>query len=236
MRKLHDRAPILFAFGWILLYCVFPVLLRLRSRSFGPLTAHLVLAAAVLAFLLTCRLAGYYGLTCWPKDRKRLLYLIPLWLLATGNLWGGASREALRSPDPAALGDMILAGFLEEVLFRGFLFRGLLKKLRPGPAAAASVLVFGLLHGANLPAGRDLLSAGLQILFALAMGFLFTMVYYKGGSLLPCILAHVLINVTALFAARGAAFSRTMSLAFIAAAVLISVFYGRYLSKLPQNE
>ena len=43
-----------------------------------------------------------------------------------------------------------------------------------------------------------------QIVFAVAVGFVFTMVFYKGGSLWPCILAHSLIDVTSVFSSGEA--------------------------------
>lgn len=79
----------------------------------------------------------------------------------------------------------------EELLFRGFALRGLLRSMGPGPAVVASALVFAALHlepGAMIPI----------FLTGLALGWL----YVKTGSLWPCIAAHAGQNTLALLAAR----------------------------------
>ena len=232
MKRLYDRAPILFAGLWILLYVGLPMLLRrLWGPRYGVLAGHLAVAAGILAFLLICGLAGSCGLTRWSNDQKRLLYLIPLWIVASGNLWGGVSREALRSLNPAEVLSMALVGLLEELLFRCLLLRGLERRLGVKAAVILSSLIFGLIHGANLLAGQELAATGLQILSATAWGFLAAMVYRRGGSLLPCILAHALVDITALFTANGSVLSR----AFVGTTVLISLAYGLYLARQPQK-
>ena len=80
----------------------------------------------------------------------------------------------------------------EEVLFRGFVLRGLLDRMGVGPAVVASALVFAALH----------LDAGTIIpIFAtgLALGWL----YAKTGSLWPCIVAHAGQNALALLVVRA---------------------------------
>lgn len=174
------------------------------------------------------RFAGACGLTCWARPMKPLLYLIPLWVLATGNLWGGVRREALRSPDLGAVLTMVLAAFLEELVFRGLLFRFLRKRVSPAAAVIVSALVFGLFHGLNLLSGQSLLYTAGQVLFAAAWGVLFATVFWKGGSLLPCVLAHAFLNVTALFTAAGPRMTGVM----IGVTVLLGGSYCLYLAKL----
>lgn len=229
MKRLHDRFPILFAWAWILLYCAAPPLLQFWSRRFGAATAHLMLASAAMIFLLSCRLAGYYGLTCRPRPLKPW-YLIPFLVLVTGNLWGGI-RISLSRGLAVDAGDMVLVGFLEELLFRGFLYRGLRSRLRPQPAVILAALLFGLIHGANLVAGQGLLPTVLQILFAVAGGFLFTMVYDRSGSLLPCIVTHALVNVFSLLSANGPA----LSMVYLGAAAVVSAVCCVGLARLPSS-
>ena len=79
----------------------------------------------------------------------------------------------------------------EELLFRGFVLRGLLRNIGPGPAVVATALVFAALHlepGAMIP-----------IFFTgVALGWLFV----RTGSLWPCIAAHAAQNTLALLATR----------------------------------
>ena len=80
----------------------------------------------------------------------------------------------------------------EEIMFRGFVLRGLLYRVGPGPAVVATALVFGAFH---LDAGTII-----PIFFTgLALGWL----YVRTGSLWPCIAAHAGQNAIALLAVRA---------------------------------
>lgn len=72
---------------------------------------------------------------------------------------------------------------LEELLFRGAITRELLKRYKPHKAIFLSALIFGLFH--INPA---------QVVNAFLVGLVFAWIYYKSGSLVPCILLHVLNN------------------------------------------
>ncbi len=79
----------------------------------------------------------------------------------------------------------------EELLFRGFALRGLLRSIGPGPAVVASAVVFAALHlepGSMIP-----------IFFT---GVFLGWLYVRTGSLWPCIAAHAGQNVLALLATR----------------------------------
>ena len=67
----------------------------------------------------------------------------------------------------------------------------------------------------------------MQVFWAIAMGFIFTMVYYKSGSLLPGILAHSLIDVFSVFSGR----SDTVTWIFMGVTVAAAVGYGFCLSR-----
>lgn len=83
----------------------------------------------------------------------------------------------------------------EEVFFRGFLLRFL---ARLGDVAAPLVgsLFFGLFHFINVFGGADPLYTALQAFFAFGTGLAFCGTRRSSGSLLPCIIAHFLINLT----------------------------------------
>ena len=77
----------------------------------------------------------------------------------------------------------IIGPVLEEILFRGAITRALLQQYNPTKAILISALLFGVFH--INPA---------QILPAFLIGILLAWTYYKTGSLIPCILMHVLNN------------------------------------------
>ena len=85
-----------------------------------------------------------------------------------------------------AFGASILAPLGEELLFRGLLFRTLASWRGNAVGAIVSSLVFGALHIGAAP---------WQVLPLLALlGFLFAMLYWRTGSIVPGMAMHALIN------------------------------------------
>jgi membrane protease YdiL (CAAX protease family) len=124
---------------------------------------------------------------------------------------------------------MALVGFVEEMIFRGFLFRALLKKDGPKGAVIVSAVTFGIGHIVNILAGMDLAENLIMVVFAIAWGFVFTMVYYKSGSLFPCIIAHAVVDVLSMLS-RETAWGATAN---IGAVIVIGLAYSLWLRKLP---
>jgi membrane protease YdiL (CAAX protease family) len=80
----------------------------------------------------------------------------------------------------------VIAPICEEFFFRGFFFTALRNWCGPWVAAAITGLVFGAIHAGSAPAGY---------LIPLAFfGFILCIVYWKTGSLYPCIVLHTLNN------------------------------------------
>lgn len=94
---------------------------------------------------------------------------------------GGASLALL------ALVSLIVAPFVEETFFRGFLFTGLGKRFGYSWGAVLSALLFALAH---------LQIAALVPIFLL--GLLLAWLYARTGSLWPCIFTHFAYNSIAL--------------------------------------
>ena len=233
MRKLYEERGILFAVLWIAAYCM--VMAPIRG-SFGwdsvwMLLALSAFAAGITAFVKKNRLVWKLGLAGWPKDTKRFLYFLPVWFLATGNLWDGFAPSFRGLPLLIAVLSMILVGYVEEMLFRGFLFRALLNKDRPAVAIIVSSVTFGMGHIVNLLAGQASFETLVQIVFAVSWGFILTMVYYKSGSLLPCIVAHAMIDVFSLLGADNV----TVDMICVGATVLGAIGYCLYLSRIKEE-
>ena len=127
---------------------------------------------------------------------------------------------------------MALVGFVEEMLFRGFLFRGMLSGGKTAVAVVVSALTFGMGHIVNLLAGQASFETLMQVIFAVAWGFLFTMAALKGGSLIPCIIAHAMIDVFALYGADH----ETGDWISFGATVVVAIVYCLYLRRLETPE
>ena len=75
-----------------------------------------------------------------------------------------------------------------------------------------------------------------QIVFAIAVGFLLVTIFYRGGSLLPCILVHSAINTLGTFA-NDTNLTTQMQLTHIAALIAITVAYTLILTRmLPKRQ
>jgi uncharacterized protein len=109
----------------------------------------------------------------------------------------------------------VIAPICEELLFRGFIFRSLSNWRGPWPAAIATGILFGVVHGLSAPA-VDL--APLAFL-----GFALCGLYYLSGSLYPCIALHAINNVFALSSDEGWGTATTVGLLFGTLAAVVAV-------------
>lgn len=89
----------------------------------------------------------------------------------------------------------VLAPICEEVFFRGFFFRAMRNWRGPWVAAVITGLVFGGVHAFGSPIGFLIPLA--------AFGFGLCVLYWRTGSILPCIALHALNNSLALGVAQG---------------------------------
>ena len=120
---------------------------------------------------------------------------------------------------------MFCVGFLEEMIFRGFLFNAMVKDGVKSAIIVSSV-TFGIGHIVNLinGSGAELLPNILQVIYAIAVGFAFVMIYYKTKSLLPCIVTHCLVNATNTFANESTATSQSIMIK----CAIITIIAGGY--------
>ena len=206
MKKLYEKSELAFAIVWIVVYCVLQSVANPLNKVIGieyaASAVFCVLQTIVLViFILKNKLQKRYGLCKTPVPACRFLYYVPLLILASGNLWNGAAVNYTPLETACRIVCMLCVGFLEEVIFRGFLFKAIAKDNIKSAVIISSV-TFGIGHIINLfnGSGMDLVDNLCQIVFAIAVGFLLVTIFYRGGSLLPCILVHSAINTLGTFA------------------------------------
>lgn len=233
MKKLFDRNQLLFALVWIGIYLVafsFADSLSESLKVKSSITAPLGLLMSILLFGLINRnqLRDYFGLRKTEKpDFKNYLYFLPLIVIVSANLWYGVTVRYSLFETVLTIVSMLFVGFIEEIIFRGFLFKAIARK-RAGLAAAVSSVTFGLGHMVNLLNGAEIQQTLLQICYAIAIGYLFTIIFMKTKSLLPCIITHGVLNALSVFSVKT---TLEQDAAASAILIIISVGYAVYLKK-----
>ncbi len=207
MTSLYKKNELLFSLPWILLYVVLFSLADKISALLGIqkiITAPLcVLFSGFLwVWMKKQGLTEKYGLCRVKGKAKEYFYFIPLLLLASCNLWNGACVNLPAVETSLFILSMLCVGFIEEIIFRGFLFKALCKENIKSAVLVSSV-TFGSGHVVNLLNGAEVLSTLLQLCYACAIGFLFVVLFQKSGSLLPCILTHSVVNSLSAFSVPG---------------------------------
>lgn len=248
MKKLYERNELNFALAWIGLYVVvMNIALQfcggfddLAGKTAGqvlvPVICICVLAAASTVWIIRNGLAEKFGLHRFKGSWKQFLFFIPLIAMSCVNLKNGLGLKAPAAVSALMMVNLAVAGYVEEIIFRGFLFRAMAKEnLRS--AIIVSAVTFGAGHIVNFANTADTLSVLLQVCYAITIGFMYTLIVYKGGSLWPCIASHMFVNGSSIFALEQGPFSDLVTAVFgqastdlvqICSSVLIMVISGGY--------
>lgn len=242
MKKLYEKSELTFAIVWIVVYCVLQSVANPLNKVIGiEYAASAVFCVlqtiALLIFILKNNLRKRYGFCKSPVPAWRFLFYVPLIVLASGNLWNGVALNYSPAATVCRIVCMLCVGFLEEVIFRGLLFVAIAKD-NVKSAIVISSITFGIGHIINLfnGSGMDFVNNLCQIVFAVAVGFLLVTIFYRGGSLIPCILVHSAINTLGTFA-NDTNLTTEMHLIHLAILIVITVAYTLILTKtLPKNQ
>lgn len=230
MKKLFDKDEVWFAVVWIVVYVIGFANADSLSESIGiskllTVLFGFVLAAVLYSFIRKHRLTNYFGL-CFPANKsKAYLYYLPLIVISSVNFWCGLTIQVPFLEILLYILSMCLVGFLEEVIFRGLLFKGMCKS-NVTVAIVVSSLTFGAGHIVNLLLGAPLFETLLQLIYASAIGFCYTAIFHVSGSILPCILSHAFVNSTSIFAIEP---TPSANIIITAAQTVLGVGYGLWL-------
>lgn len=199
MKELFKKKETLFT---ILLIVIYVVLNSYCINSFGTTSYITTIINTLISVILIVLIKAldrtkYYGLTK-VKNSRKYLYFVPLLIIGTVNIWNGFNINNTPKEILFYILTMINVGFIEEIIFRGFLFK-MIEKDNLNKAIIISSLTFGIGHIVNLLNGATLIPTLFQICYAVSLGYLFVTVFIKSKSLLPCIITHSLINSHAIF-------------------------------------
>ena len=242
MKKLYEKNELTFAIVWIVVYCILQSFAYQLNEEIGieySASATLCIAQAVNLFVFIQKndLIEKYGLCKSFVPARHFLYYVPLIILASGNLWNGAALNYPLADTVCRIVCMIFVGFLEEVIFRGLLFKAMAKN-NVKSAIIVSSVTFGIGHILNLfyGSGMNLVSNLYQVIFAIVIGFLFVTIFYRGGSLIPCIITHSTINSLSTFA-NTTGFTTEKQIINCLIMIVITAAYALILTKtLPKDQ
>ncbi len=215
MKKLYEKNEVTFAVIMIVIYVVGMSIMKdisekLGIEYFAECIFAVILAAVIILFIRKNGLGRYYGL-CAPNTKaKDMLYYIPLFSIPVIPLFFGIGTDHSTAVIITHTISMLFVGLLEEVIFRGFLFRGIEK-------------------------------SSIQIIYAVAVGFMLVIIVIKTGSLISCIIFHSLNNMLADFCTgeRLITFTgseKTAEIVMLAVRLLIVLAYTLYVSgKIPDE-
>jgi len=205
MKKLYDKSELGFALVWIGIYCVGMSVFDGISRNIGIESAASAIFAVAVSVYLYCWLKKHgilekFGLCRAKAQARSFLFYIPLVIITVHNLWSGIGMQYDAVGTLCFVIKMLCVGFMEELIFRGFLFKAMSRDSIKWAVVISSV-TFGLGHILNLVngSGMGLTENLVQIVSAVLIGFLYVIIFYRGGSLWPCVLSHGIFNSMSAF-------------------------------------
>ncbi len=211
MKKLYEKNELTFAIVSILIYVIGSSIADNLSAEIGiqkivTLPWNLLLTIAIVVFVGRNGLSEYYGLCKGSYQAKSYFYYIPLAVISLVNVWFGVAWNYSAAETALYAASMLLVGFLEEMVFRGFLFKAMSRK-NVKSAIIVSSLTFGIGHFVNLlnGSGAELLETGCQAVYAVSIGYMFVTLFRKGKSLWPCIVSHGVLNALSVISNEEAA-------------------------------
>lgn len=235
MKKLFEKYETLFCMGLIVLYVLINsfCMQNFGIEDYRSTLINTAFSAGLIALILALKGREYYGLKK-AEQPKKYLYFLPLIPIVSVNLWGGVHVNHTPAQILFHILTMLNIGFIEEIIFRGFLFRMMAKEhLRL--AVAVSSLTFGIGHIVNLFNGAELVPTLFQVAYATAIGYLFIVIFYGSTSLIPCIVAHSLTNALSIFNEENVV-SRYVVPVFLIVFPLLYAFYIQKNCKTPKGD
>lgn len=227
MKKIFEKHETLFCILLIVAYIVVNsyCIQNFGTTDYRSTIINTIFSIVLIVLIIILKRTSYYGIKK-VTSLKKYLYFIPLLLIASVNLWNGVNINNSAKEIIFHILTMLNVGFIEEIIFRGFLFK-MMEKNNLKRAIIVSSITFGIGHIVNLLNGADLIPTLMQICYAIAIGYVFVTIFYKSKSLIPCIITHSLINSLSIFNVQN-----SISLYVVPVFLtIISLTYAIYINK-----
>lgn len=229
MNRLYKKNEITFAVIMIVIYVIGTCASEAfaattKTSSLLPAIFHFSYASLILFWIKKNGVMKKYGLTLPKYNASRAWFFLPLAFVACSCLAFGIVIRYSATETFLYITSMVTVGFLEEILFRGFLFAGMAKNNLKS-AIIVSSLTFGIGHITNLLNGQPVAETLMQIIFAVSVGFALVAIYYRGKSLVPCIVFHAVNNSLSVFEKTNAEIAASYSMTEVQfEMILVTVF------------
>lgn len=227
IKKLFEKHETLMCILLIILYVVINsfCMQNFGIEDYRSTLINTVFSVVLIILTVSLKRVRYYGLAK-VSNSKRFLYFLPLLLIVSVNMWSGVNINNSPKEILFHILTMLNIGFIEELIFRGFLFK-MMEKDNIKAATAVSSITFGIGHIVNLFNGAELMPTLLQICYAMSIGYLFVVIFVKSKSIVPCIIAHSVNNSLSIF-------NEENTLSLYVAPIFLIVFpliYAVYINK-----
>ena len=124
MKKIFEKHETLICILLIVLYIVINsyCMQNFGLTDYRSAVINTIFSAVLLVLIFNLKRVSYYGLIK-ITNVKRYLYFVPLLLIISVNLWNGFHINNTSSEIVFYIVTMLNVGFIEEIIFRGFLFK-----------------------------------------------------------------------------------------------------------------
>ena len=203
------KSPLLIAFGIILLYALWFIVpyylgLNIHNHAIKGIEGgisqwknELIVSLFLIITISTLKwwhIIGFRKIEkgglkfIWPIFIVACIILNMAWMMGDESLWFAGFKTP--SIFFTLLIVMIGLGFVEEGIFRGFLFYGLKTLVSPFATLVLSATIFGLFHFVNILTYAPLIDTTYQVIHAGGMGFLYAALRLRLGAIWPLMLLH----------------------------------------------
>lgn len=201
----------------------------------GQILLLLTLSLFLIIYIKKHELTRVIGLTkiSFLEAKKNLLYL-PLFIIVLLNGVFFFDRTIVFKDIILSIGFMMLVAFLEELLFRGLLFKSIEEHSTTKTAILISGATFGFGHIVNLLNGYTGTNQIIQIVIATLIVIILSILFVFTKSIVPGIIFHFSFNTASILSIKVVPLYDYISIGIIFVIALIYLFY--LLKLIQQNE
>lgn len=185
------------------------------------------LSVVLLVYLRVGRRLALYGIRRMePGTPPLALFYVPLFVISILQYSKGFATGMDLQSVLFAIVLVVAVGFIEELLFRGFLLRALRTRGGQTRAILISGVTFGIGHIVNLLRGYSLADEALQLFGAVLISIALAFCMVLTGSILPGVAFHALFNLSGTLTAQ-CVFGDTITVCVIAILMTTYIIFLR---------